>query len=146
MLSDVDARLLLVIDACFAGGFDNVVRDNDNRMGIFSSDEDVLSLVAHENRAGGYISDIFRVAMGGDADLNRDRAISAGELSEYMRREFYRLVLDDPLDTDAEDFRNHRTPGWQNIVIDRGGDGMPHQQVLINLRNENNPQVAARTD
>lgn len=142
MMEGIDARTLLVIDACFAGGFDNVIRAADNRMGIFSSDEDVLSLVAEGEKAGGYISHLFYQAMQGDADMNRDRAIEAGELSEYMRREFYTLVLSDPLETDAEDFRDMQTPGWQNIVVDRGGDGMPHQQVLMNLGSANNRQVA----
>ena len=142
MMEGIDARTLLVIDACFAGGFDNVIRNADNRMGIFSSDEDVLSLVAEGEKAGGYISHIFRAAMEGSADMNGDRAIEAGELSEYMRREFYRMVLEEPLGTDAEDFRDMQTPGWQNIVVDRGGDGMPHQQVLMNLGSADNRQVA----
>ncbi len=133
MMENVDARTLLVIDACFAGGFDNVIDQRVDRMGIFSSDEDTLSLVASEEKAGGYISHIFRAALEGAADLNSDRDLSAGELSEYMRREFYRTVLETPLQTDAEDFRDMQVPGWQHIVIDRGGDGMPHQQVLMNL-------------
>lgn len=142
MLEDFDSRLLLVLDACFAGGFDNVVRQRDDRMGIFSSDEDVLSLVADGQKAGGYISHIFRAAMSGAADMNRDNAIEAGELSEYMRREFYRIALEQPLATDAEDFRDMQTPGWQHIVVDRGGDGMPHQQVLMNLGSAHTGRLA----
>lgn len=133
MMENIDARTLLVIDACFAGGFDNVIDQRIERMGIFSSDEDTLSLVATQEKAGGYISHIFRQAIEGGADLNTDREVTAGELSEYMRREFYRSVLTTPLATDAEDFRDMQVPGWQHIVIDRGGDGMPHQQVLMNL-------------
>ena len=144
MMEDVDARTLLVIDACFAAGFDNVIRQRNDRMGIFSSDEDVLSLVAEGEKAGGYISHIFRAALEGGADFNGDRALEAGELSEYMRREFYRMVLETPLSTDAEDFRDMQTPGWQHIVVDRGGDGMPHQQVLMNYGSANPPRVARR--
>lgn len=143
-MQDIDARTLLVIDACFAGGFDNVVRDRNDRMGIFSSDEDVLSLVATGNKAGGYISHIFRAALEGGADLNQDRAIEAGELSEYMRREFYTMVLEEPLATDAEDFRDTQTLAWQHIVIDRGGDGMPHQQVLMNFGSADPARMASR--
>ncbi len=133
MMEDIDARTLLVIDACFAGGFDNVIDQRVDRMGIFSSDEDTLSLVASETKSGGYISHIFRRALEGGADSDADRAVTAGELSEFMRREFYRLVLETPLATEAEDFRDMQVPAWQHIVIDRGGDGMPHQQVLMNL-------------
>ena len=119
MMEDIDARTLLVIDACFAGGFDQVIRQRDERKGIFSSDVDVLSLVATGEKAGGYISHIFRAALEGGADMNGDRAVEAGELSEYMRREFYRMVLEEPLATDAEDFRDTQTPGWQHIIVDR---------------------------
>ena len=145
MLDGFDGRVLLVIDACFAGGFNNVVDGRINRMGVFSSDEDTLSLVATGEKAGGYISDIFRRALEGGADMNADRAIEAGELSEYMRREFYRMVLDAPLQTDAEDFRDHQVPGWQHIIVDRGGDGMPHQQVLMNFGSAG-PRQVARAD
>ncbi|QZH75765.1 MAG: pre-peptidase C-terminal domain-containing protein [Erythrobacter sp.] len=133
MMENIDARTLLVIDACFAGGFDNVIDQRVDRMGIFSSDEDTLSLVATREKAGGHISHIFRQAIEGGADLDGDREVTAGELSEFMRRQFYRAVLEAPLATDAEDFRDMQVPGWQHIVIDRGGDGMPHQQVLMNL-------------
>ncbi|KLI65018.1 pre-peptidase C-terminal domain-containing protein [Aurantiacibacter marinus] len=142
MFESIDARTLLVIDACFAGGFDNVIDQRVDRMGIFSSDEDTLSLVASGEKSGGYISHIFRQALEGGADMNGDRAVQAGELGEYMRREFYRMVLEEPLVTDAEDFRDMQTPGWQHIIVDRGGDGMPHQQVLMNLGNAYGERVA----
>ncbi|MCB2067204.1 MAG: pre-peptidase C-terminal domain-containing protein [Erythrobacter sp.] len=142
MLSDFDGRLLLVIDACFSGGFDNVIDQHDERMGVFSSDADTLSLVAQGDKAGGYISYIFRQALEGAADLDQDRAIGAGELGEYMRREFYRTVLETPLATDAEDFRDHQVQGWQHIIVDRGGDGMPFQQVLMNYNSVSPRQVA----
>lgn len=138
----IDARTLLVIDACFAGGFDNVIDQRVDRMGIFSSDEDTLSLVATGEKSGGYISHVFRQALEGGADLNGDRAVEAGELSEFMRREFYRMVLAEPLATDAEDFRDMQTPGWQHIIVDRGGDGMPHQQVLMNFGSASGSRLA----
>ncbi|WP_165853548.1 pre-peptidase C-terminal domain-containing protein [Aurantiacibacter aquimixticola] len=144
MLDGFSGRLLLVIDACFAGGFDQVVDAADDRMGIFSSDADTLSLVAQRDKAGGYVSHILRDALRGEADLDRDRAVTAGELSEYMRRAFYRVVLDSPLDTDAEDFRDARSPGFQHIVVDRGGDGMPASQVLMDLGSAEATLVARR--
>lgn len=133
MLNGVEARTLLVIDACFAGGFDQIIDQADNRMGIFSSDADTLSLVAQGEKSGGYVSHIFRQALEGAGDMNGDGALEAGELSEYMRREFYRTVLAEPLGTDAEDFRDQQVPGFQHIIVDRGGDGMPYSQVLMDF-------------
>lgn len=144
MMEGVDARTLLVIDACFAGGFDQVIDQKDNRMGVFSSDEDTLSLVAQGEKSGGYISHIFRHALEGGADMNGDGAVEAGELSEFMRREFYRTVLAEPLETDAEDFRDHQVPGYQHIIVDRGGDGMPFQQVLMNYGSASGTNLARR--
>lgn len=144
MMEGVDARTLLVIDACFAGGFDQVIDQKDNRMGIFSSDADTLSLVAQGEKSGGYISHIFRQALEGGADMNSDGAVEAGELSEFMRREFYRTVLAEPLETDAEDFRDHEVPSFQHIIVDRGGDGMPFQQVLMNYGSASGTDLARR--
>jgi len=144
MMEGVDARTLLVIDACFAGGFDQVIDQKDERMGIFSSDADTLSLVAQGEKSGGYISHIFLEALEGGADMNGDGAVEAGELSEFMRREFYRMVLAEPLETDAEDFRDHEVPSFQHIVIDRGGDGMPFQQVLMNFGSAEPARLARR--
>lgn len=144
MMQGVEARTLLVIDACFAGGFDQVIDSHDNRMGVFSSDADTLSLVAQGEKSGGYISHIFRQALEGGADMDGDGAMEAGELSEYMRREFYRMVLAEPLKADAEDFRDHQVPGFQHIIVDRGGDGMPYQQVLMNFGSAESTALAHR--
>ncbi len=144
MMDGVTARTLLVIDACFAGGFDQVIDQADNRMGIFSSDADTLSLVAQGEKSGGYISHIFRRALEGEADANGDGAMEAGELSEFMRREFYTMVLAEPLSTEAEDFRDHQVPGFQHIIVDRGGDGMPFQQVLLNYGSASGTALAPR--
>ena len=143
MMEGVEARLLLVIDACFAGGFDQVIDQANNRMGIFSSDADTLSLVAQGEKSGGYISHLFRQALEGAADVNGDGAMEAGELSEYMRREFYRMVLAEPLEAEAEDFRNRMVPGFQHIIVDRGGDGMPFDQVLMNRGSATRAELAA---
>ncbi|RPF71036.1 pre-peptidase C-terminal domain-containing protein [Aurantiacibacter spongiae] len=133
MFADVDARVLLVLDSCFSGGFDDVIDARVDRMGIFSSDSDVLSLVAAKFKAGGYVSPLLREALSGDADANADNAISAGELSEYMRRGFYRVALDSPLETEGRDFLGQRAMSYQHLVVDRGGDGMPYSQVLLQL-------------
>jgi hypothetical protein len=131
MFAGIRARTLLVIDACFSGGFDNVIDQRVDRMGIFSSDSDVLSLVAEKQQAGGYVSLLLREALGGAADSNGDLAITAGELSEYMRRGFYRLALEAPMDAGGEDFRGEESLGYQHLIVDRGGDGMPYGQILL---------------
>lgn len=144
MMKGVSARTLLVIDACFAGGFDQVIDQADNRMGVFSSDADTLSLVAQGQKSGGYISHLFLQALQGGGDMNDDGAMEAGELSEFMRREFYRMVLTEPLSADAEDFRDHQVPGYQHLIVDRGGDGMPFQQVLMNFGSVSPARLARR--
>ena len=131
MFADIRGRTLLVLDSCFSGGFDNVIDQRVDRMGIFSSDSDVLSLVASKYQAGGYVSLLLRQALEGEADSNGDLAITAGELSEYMRRGFYRFALQTPLDAGGEDFRGGETQGYQHLIVDRGGDGMPYGQILM---------------
>lgn len=133
MFANITARTLLVIDACFSGGFDNIIDQRVERMGIFSSDSDVLSLVADKFEAGGYVSLLMRQALEGGADTNGDLAITAGELSEFMRRGFYRIALEVPLDAGGEDFRGEETLGYQHLIVDRGGDGMPYGQVLMHI-------------
>lgn len=133
MLEQMPGRVLLVLDSCFSGGFDNVVNQQLGRMGVFSSDSDLTSLVADKFEAGGYISHILQLALEGEADANGDRGITAGELSEYMRNTFYRITLDEPLDADVHDAQGERGSGYQHIVINRGGDGMPYEEVLVNL-------------
>lgn len=134
MLEPIHSRTLLVLDSCFSGGFDDVINERIGRMGIFSSDGDVTSLVASKFEAGGYISHILQLAMEGQADANADSAITAGELSEFMRTTFYQIALSDPLESDWYDTaRGHSGSGYQHIVVNRGGDGMPYEEVLVNL-------------
>lgn len=136
MLEPIQSRTLLVLDSCFSGGFDDVINNRVGRMGVFSSDSDVTSLVADKFEAGGYISHILQLAMEGQADANGDTTITAGELSEFMRTTFYRIALSEPLQSDWYDTaRGHSGSGYQHIVVNRGGDGMPYEEVLVNLAN-----------
>ncbi|OYX63114.1 MAG: hypothetical protein B7Y88_13290 [Sphingomonadales bacterium 32-64-17] len=133
MLEPIRARTLLVLDSCFSGGFDDVINRQTGRMGVFSSDSDLTSLVAQKFEAGGYISHILQQAVEGRADANGDGAITAGELSEFMRTTFYRIALDEPLQTAAYGASGARSQGYQHIVVNRGGDGMPYDEVLVTL-------------
>ncbi len=114
LFASVQARMsLLVIDSCYAGGFRNLV-DRPNVVGMFSSEEDLTSLVASRFGAGGFLSYFLRTGLTGEADEDGDGIITAGELSTYVRRRF-RVEGDIPATT-REDERN-----YQNALIERGG-------------------------
>jgi hypothetical protein len=114
LLGGINSRMLLVaIDACFSGGFRNVV-NRPNVLGLFSSEEDMTSLVATRLEAGGYLSYYLRSALSGDADNDGDRVITSGELTTYLRRRF-RLEGDIPATT-REDEAN-----YQYLLVERGG-------------------------
>jgi hypothetical protein len=104
---------ILALDSCFSGGFDNVV-SRPNVMGLFSSEEDLTSQVASNYGAGGYLSHFLQAGVGGEADIDGDRMLTAGELSAYLRRAF-RAEGDIPAST-GDGLEN-----FQNLVIARGG-------------------------
>ena len=104
---------MLVIDACYAGGFRSLV-NRPNVMGLFSSEEDLTSLVASRFKAGGFLSYFLRAGLSGEGDADGDRIVTAGELATYVRRRF-RREGDIPATT-REDDRN-----FQNLLIERGG-------------------------
>jgi len=114
LFASVRSRLsLLVVDACYAGGFRSLV-NRPNVMGLFSSEEDLTSLVASRFKAGGFLSYFLRAGLAGEADEDGDRIVSAGEISTYVRRRF-RREGDIPATT-REDDRH-----FQNLLIERGG-------------------------
>ena len=113
---------LVVLDACFSGGFSKDVISVPGRMGLFSSEEDVTSQVAAKFRAGGYLAQFLFDAVGdGLADENRDGAISAIELSQYLH-ERYR---NDVKSAGPDDYVRTGGPrtGFQHLVVDRGSIG-----------------------
>lgn len=77
--------VILALDSCHAGGFAEDFVDRPGRVGIFSSDEDILSDTAEPRRAGGYLSWYLRRAVLGEADYKpRDGVLHAGELTDYL--------------------------------------------------------------
>lgn len=125
---------MLVIDACFAGGFRSLI-DRPNVMGLFSSEEDLTSLVANRFKAGGFLSYFLRAGLQGEADEDGDRIVTAGELSTYVRRRF-RREGDIPAQT-REDERN-----YQNLLVERGGVHI--DDVVVRLAAAARPAVAQR--
>jgi hypothetical protein len=85
-------------------------------MGIWSSEEDLTSLVAERFRAGGYLAHFLRTAFAGEADLNGDRAIDAGELSTFVRRGMNSAEVGELEAETREGIGN-----YQYITVDRGG-------------------------
>lgn len=136
LFDTLDTRLsLLVIDACFSGGFARNVVDQPGVMGVFSSEEDLTSAVADKFQAGGYLSHFVRAGMTGEADGDGDRLVTAGELATYLRRQF-RVEVEDVQAETQDGQRN-----YQNLVIDRGG--VQVDDVIVRLPPA---QLAARGD
>ena len=110
----VHARMeLVVLDSCFSGGFRNLI-DRPNVMGLFSSEEDLTSLVASQFKAGGFLAYFLRAGMTGAADVDGDRLVTTGELADYVRRRF-RREGEIPAETREDE------PGFQNMLVERGG-------------------------
>ncbi|MGV3577572.1 caspase family protein [Brevundimonas sp.] len=116
LFDGLDTRLsLLVLDACFSGGFARNVVDRPGVMGLFSSEEDLTSAVADKFEAGGYLSHFLRAGLAGAGDVDGDGMVTAGELATYLRRQFVAEVEN----VEAETMEGQRN--YQNLVIDRGG-------------------------
>ena len=122
-LAPIRGRSLIVLDACFSGGFSKDIISAPGRMGLFSSEEDVTSGVAAKFRAGGYLAQFIFDAVGDRlADADGDRSITALELSQYLHE---RYRMDVKSSSGAEDFVRTGGPqsGYQHLVVDRGSIG-----------------------
>jgi hypothetical protein len=118
---------IIILDSCYSGGFSKDVVSSPGRMGLFSSDEDVPSLVAGKFQAGGYLSYFFKEAVeNGRADEDGDNAINAMELSQYIHQRYTEEAMTKgPSRFDTPHF------GYQHLVVDRGG--VSHDAVLFNV-------------
>ena len=117
LLNQIDSGLtLVVLDSCFSGGFSKDVISVENRIGFFSSEEDVTSLVADKFAAGGYLALFFAEALGdGGADANGDGTITSLELRTYLH-DRYR----GPEEKSADDFVRALDFSQQHLVVDSG--------------------------
>ncbi len=106
---------ILALDSCFSGGFARDVVSQPGVMGLFSSEEDLTSAVASKFQAGGYLSHFLRTGLGGEADQNSNKVVTAGEISSYLRQQFA---------TQAQGIDAETTDGQRNyqfLVVERGG-------------------------
>lgn len=116
LFGTLDTRLaMIVLDSCFSGGFARNVVSRPGVIGLFSSEEDLTSQVAGKFEAGGYLAHFLRTGLAGEANMDGDDMITAGELTTYLRRKFAAEVSD----VGAETIDGQRS--YQNLVVDRGG-------------------------
>ncbi len=134
MFFDITAETtLVVLDACFSGGFAKDLISMPGRMGLFSSEEDVLSAVAHKFQAGGYLSLFFSEAVAdGLADTNDDGGITALELSEYIHSRYRSEVMGKSAGADEDNYVRLSDLGYQHLVVDRGG--VENDRILFAVR------------
>lgn len=124
------ARQLVVLDACYSGGFSKDVISRPGRMGLFSSEEDIVSSVAVKFEAGGYLSRFFSDAVAERlADEDGNLAITALELSHYLDERFVQDVRGEG----ARDMLSSRDtrPEHQKLVVDRGSVGLYESLFLF---------------
>ncbi len=123
LFDGIHARLaVLSLDSCFAGGFAKDVVTRPGRVGLFSSEEDVLSAVAGQFQAGGYLSHFLRTAFQGAADAApNDGVLTVGELTHYLHRQFAQHAADVEMQG-----------AYQHLVVDRGA--VTVDQVLWSYR------------
>jgi hypothetical protein len=121
---------LLILDACFAGGFSKDVISKPGRMGMFSSEEDVTSGVAAKFRAGGYLARFVSDAIGDGLADDGDGGLTALELCQYVH-ERYRADVKSTGDVSGFVLMG-REHGFQHLVVDRGSVG-PYQ-VLFEIK------------
>ncbi|MEM7454937.1 MAG: caspase family protein [Planctomycetota bacterium] len=101
---------LIVIDSCFSGGFAKDVISRPGRMGLFSSQEGMVSMEASKFRAGGYLAKFFADAIkNGIADTSADGALSPNEIEDYIRRMY-----------NEEAISSSRDIGYQRLRVDSG--------------------------
>jgi hypothetical protein len=123
------SRQLVVLDACFSGGFAKDAISSPGRMGLFSSEEDVVSAVAVKFEAGGYLSRFFADAVQGrQADEDANGAVTALELSQYLHERYDADVTNTGRELIvARDTR----PEHQKLVVDRGSVGLYDTLFLL---------------
>lgn len=122
LASKGDASFLVVLDACFSGGFSKDLAA-EGIMGIYSSEEFVTSNVAQKFRAGGYLARFFGDAVRDfSADEDNDGVVEAFELRHYLGLRY------------AGDMHQEKnTAGADNYV--RTSDNLTYQRLVVEFGN-----------
>lgn len=113
-IAPVRGTVLVALDSCHAGGFARDVVAAPGRIGLFASEEDVLSDVAPRYGAGGFLSYWLRLGLGGEADVNHDGTVRVGELVDYLYAQFGDHRVEMPTSG------NGGGATWQHLVVARG--------------------------
>ncbi len=125
------SRQLIVLDACFSGGFSKDVISQPGRMGLFSSEEDIVSAVALKFEAGGFLSRFFADAVAQrQADQDHNGAVTALELSHYLSERYVQDVRSEGGAVAMLVARETR-PEHQKLVVDRGSIGLYESLFLL---------------
>lgn len=113
---------LIVLDACFSGGFAKDIISKPGRMGLFSSEEDVTSAVAAKFRAGGYLARFVAEGIGEGYADDGDGNLTAIELSSYLHERYRSDVKSawSPGGGTSDIVMVSRNLGYQHLVVDRG--------------------------
>ncbi len=90
---------------------------------MYSSEEDVLSQVAERYRAGGYLSYFLRRGVT-EGDNNRDGTLRAGELADYLYRQF----AENQTSLQTSDGQDVTT--WQHLVVNRSGVALNARSLI----------------
>jgi len=101
---------IIVLDACFSGGFSNDLIRQPGRMALFSCPEAVVAVTAPEFRAGGYLAHFLSEALAGYGDLDRDGALAAWELVSYVGERYRMEVRDAAVLDDIQQGGRRRLP------------------------------------
>jgi hypothetical protein len=117
----IPARLGMVfLDSCNAGGFQSDLGERPGRLALYASEEDLVSVPYVEQKAGGILAHTLLRGFGGEADLNCDGRITAGELSDYTLSRMPEIAISD-LDHSARQTQHpesHRTIPYETVLLE----------------------------
>ncbi|MBN1944672.1 MAG: caspase family protein [Bradymonadales bacterium] len=112
---------LVAFDSCHSGGFAQDLAPIPHVVGLFSSDEDILSDTAESLGAGGYLSYYLRRGVLGEADTKpQDGSLLVGELIDYLYRGF--IASHDKMNPPGSDSPDQRlviqrsSVGWDQLL------------------------------
>jgi hypothetical protein len=122
-LGEIPAAVSMVLlDSCNSGGFLDDICAVPGRIGLFASEEDLLSYTYEERKAGGILAHLLARGFMGEADLDYNGAITAGELSDYLLTQMptIRITDGDHMARQAQHPESGRTVDYGTILVELG--------------------------